>query len=74
MAKTVVMPKLGLTMKEGKLVKWYKQEGDKIESGDKLFSIETDKIRFVLKTWTSTFRHGSEILQGTQHNLQKSYL
>ncbi len=44
MAKTVVMPKLGLTMKEGKLVKWYKQEGDKIESGDKLFSIETDKI------------------------------
>ena len=44
MAKTVVMPKLGLTMKEGKLVKWYKQEGDKIKLGDKLFSIETDKI------------------------------
>ncbi|MDY0235253.1 MAG: dihydrolipoamide acetyltransferase family protein [Gudongella sp.] len=44
MAKIVVMPKLGLTMKEGKLVKWYKQEGDKIKSGDKLFSIETDKI------------------------------
>lgn len=44
MAKTVVMPKLGLTMKEGKLVKWYKQEGDIIKSGDKLFSIETDKI------------------------------
>lgn len=44
MAKTVVMPKLGLTMKEGKLVKWYKEEGDKIKSGDKLFSVETDKI------------------------------
>jgi pyruvate dehydrogenase E2 component (dihydrolipoamide acetyltransferase) len=44
MAKIVVMPKLGLTMKEGKLIKWYKQEGDKIQSGDKLFSIETDKI------------------------------
>ncbi|MCR3956912.1 MAG: 2-oxo acid dehydrogenase subunit E2 [Gudongella sp.] len=44
MAKRIVMPKLGLTMKEGKLAKWYKAEGDPIKSGDKLFSIETDKI------------------------------
>jgi pyruvate dehydrogenase E2 component (dihydrolipoamide acetyltransferase) len=44
MAKKIVMPKLGLTMKEGKLAKWYKAEGDPIKSGDKLFSIETDKI------------------------------
>ena len=44
MAKKIVMPKLGLTMKEGKLAKWYKSEGDPIKSGDKLFSIETDKI------------------------------
>ena len=44
MAKKIVMPKLGLTMKEGKLAKWYKQEGDQVQVGDKLFSIETDKI------------------------------
>ncbi|WP_422484664.1 dihydrolipoamide acetyltransferase family protein [Gudongella sp. DL1XJH-153] len=44
MAKKIVMPKLGLTMKEGKLAKWYKAEGDPIKIGDKLFSIETDKI------------------------------
>jgi pyruvate dehydrogenase E2 component (dihydrolipoamide acetyltransferase) len=44
MAKKIVMPKLGLTMKEGKLAKWYKAEGDPIKSGEKLFSIETDKI------------------------------
>lgn len=44
MAKKIVMPKLGLTMKEGKLGKWYKNENDEIKTGDKLFSIETDKI------------------------------
>jgi len=44
MAKKIVMPKLGLTMKEGKLAKWYKREGDQVQVGDKLFSIETDKI------------------------------
>lgn len=44
MAKKIVMPKLGLTMKEGKLAKWYKEEGDPVKSGDKLFCIETDKI------------------------------
>ena len=44
MAKKIVMPKLGLTMKEGKLGKWYKNENDEIKAGDKLFSIETDKI------------------------------
>lgn len=44
MAKKIVMPKLGLTMKKGKLVKWYKDEGDQVKVGDKIFSIETDKI------------------------------
>jgi pyruvate dehydrogenase E2 component (dihydrolipoamide acetyltransferase) len=44
MAKKIVMPKLGLTMKEGKLGKWYKNENDEVKAGDKLFSIETDKI------------------------------
>ena len=44
MAKKIVMPKLGLTMKKGKLMKWYKDEGDFVKLGDKIFSIETDKI------------------------------
>lgn len=37
------MPKLGFNMNEGKLVKWYKQEGDAVTKGENLFSIETDK-------------------------------
>jgi len=40
----VTMPKLGLTMKEGKVSKWYKSEGDAVEQGQDLFEVETEKI------------------------------
>jgi pyruvate dehydrogenase E2 component (dihydrolipoamide acetyltransferase) len=38
------MPKLGMTMKVGKLSKWYKNEGDSVEKGEDLFVVETEKI------------------------------
>ena len=37
------MPALSPTMTEGNITKWLKQEGDKIEPGDILAEIETDK-------------------------------
>jgi pyruvate dehydrogenase E2 component (dihydrolipoamide acetyltransferase) len=37
------MPALSPTMTEGNLVKWLKQEGDTVASGDVLAEIETDK-------------------------------
>lgn len=43
MAEIIIMPKLGFNMSEGKLVEWYKQEGDTVAKGENLFSIETDK-------------------------------
>jgi pyruvate dehydrogenase E2 component (dihydrolipoamide acetyltransferase) len=43
MAETVHMPKLGFDMAEGTLVRWVKAEGDKVEKGDVLAEIETDK-------------------------------
>lgn len=44
MAQDVIMPKWGLTMKEGKVVRWLKGEGDTVEAGEPLFEVETDKI------------------------------
>ncbi len=44
MAQEVIMPKWGLTMKEGKIVRWLKSEGDQVEAGEPLFEVETDKI------------------------------
>lgn len=40
---SVILPKLGLTMDEGQLVAWLKKEGDRIEAGEILFEVETDK-------------------------------
>lgn len=39
----VIMPKLGVTMTEGRIVKWLKAEGDYVKAGETLFEIETDK-------------------------------
>ena len=39
----VLMPALSPTMTEGNLVKWVKKEGDKINAGDIMCEIETDK-------------------------------
>ncbi|NIN65760.1 MAG: 2-oxo acid dehydrogenase subunit E2 [Anaerolineae bacterium] len=40
----VIMPKLGLTMEEGTIVRWLKEEGDTVEEGEILFEVQTDKV------------------------------
>ncbi len=44
MAREIVMPKLGLTMSEGTITKLHISEGDSVSKGDKIMSIETDKL------------------------------
>lgn len=43
MAHVVAMPKLGFDMAEGKLVRWLKAEGERVQKGEILAEIETDK-------------------------------
>jgi len=43
-ATPVLMPKLGLTMTKGTVLKWFKNEGEKVEKGDKLVLFETEKV------------------------------
>lgn len=40
----VLMPQLGETVAEGKILTWFKQVGDDVAVGDDLFEIETDKV------------------------------
>ncbi len=40
---TVYMPKLSPTMTEGVIAKWHKKVGDRVESGDVMLEISTDK-------------------------------
>lgn len=43
MPTKLTMPKLSPTMEEGTIVKWMKNEGDKVSEGDVLFEVATDK-------------------------------
>ena len=40
----IVMPKWGLSMKEGKVTGWLLEDGSKINAGDAILEVETDKI------------------------------
>ena len=49
----VIMPKLGLTMESGTIEKWHKKEGDKVEQGDILFEVMTDKVSLEVEAYNS---------------------
>lgn len=44
MSDSVLMPQLGETVAEGKILTWFKSIGDEIKEGDNLFEVETDKV------------------------------
>ena len=47
--KPIVMPKWGLSMKEGKVTGWLAEEGTKIDVGKEILEVETDKIAGVVE-------------------------
>jgi pyruvate dehydrogenase E2 component (dihydrolipoamide acetyltransferase) len=51
MATAIQMPALSPTMKEGKITKWLKKEGDKISSGDAVAECETDKSNLEIEAY-----------------------
>jgi pyruvate dehydrogenase E2 component (dihydrolipoamide acetyltransferase) len=40
----VILPKLSTTMDEGTIVRWLKKEGDRVQAGESLYELETDKV------------------------------
>ena len=50
---TVVMPKMGDTMEEGKILTWLKQEGDTVERGEALAEIETEKVNIEAEAFSA---------------------
>jgi pimeloyl-ACP methyl ester carboxylesterase len=44
MASELVMPKWGLSMQEGLIARWLKEEGEPVEKGEAVLEVETEKI------------------------------
>lgn len=55
MIKKVIMPKLGETMEEGIISKWLKKEGNKVEKGEPIFEVTTDKANFEVESTASGY-------------------
>src|SRR5919201_1839472 len=43
-AVDVVMPQMGVSVSEGTITKWLKQEGEEVEADENLLEISTDKV------------------------------
>jgi pyruvate dehydrogenase E2 component (dihydrolipoamide acetyltransferase) len=50
MGTNVVMPRLSVTMKEGTVGKWYKNEGDMVEKGEPIAEIMSEKATYDLES------------------------
>ena len=48
MAQKIIMPKQGLQMTEGTIIKWLVEEGGQVKEGDQLFEMETDKLTITI--------------------------
>ena len=67
MLTEVIMPKAGSEMEEGQIVKWLKKEGDKVEAGEIILEIMTDKVNMEIEAETSgtllkILKHDGEIV------------
>ena len=71
MAVAVIFPKLDEAMTSGKIVRWLKNEGDRVEKGEIILEIESEKTSFELEAETSgilsniTYQAGDEVPIGT---------
>lgn len=53
MATEVIMPKAGMDMEEGTVIKWLKNVGDSVETGEPLLEILTDKVNMEVEAEVS---------------------
>lgn len=67
MAAPVLMPALSPTMTEGTLSKWTRKEGDRINSGDVIAEIETDKATMEVEAVDSGFLARILVPEGSEN-------
>ena len=66
MSQAITMPALSDTMSNGRLVKWVKKSGDKINKGDVIAEVETDKAVMEVEAFQDGYLSGPLAAEGTE--------
>jgi pyruvate dehydrogenase E2 component (dihydrolipoamide acetyltransferase) len=53
MAKSVIMPRFGMTQEEAEIVNWLCEEGSRVEQGDPICEVTTDKVNMEVEAPTT---------------------
>ncbi|MDE3179992.1 MAG: 2-oxo acid dehydrogenase subunit E2 [Acidobacteriota bacterium] len=64
MKHQIIMPDLGQTTEEGKIVRWLKRPGDKIAQGDQLLEVETDKVTMEVESYKAGYLRALLVNEG----------
>jgi pyruvate dehydrogenase E2 component (dihydrolipoyllysine-residue acetyltransferase) len=64
MKHNIIMPDLGQTLDEGKVVRWLKKPGDRISKGDVLLEVETDKVTMDVEAYKAGFLRSLLVEEG----------
>ncbi len=57
MSEKILLPKLAMAMKQGKIVEWKIKEGEWVETGDIVMVIETEKVTYECESPASGYLH-----------------
>ncbi|MEE9519409.1 MAG: biotin/lipoyl-containing protein, partial [bacterium] len=64
MAYAITMPQLSDTMEEGRILKWFKEEGDEVEAGEIIAEIESDKADIEFEVYRDGVLHKILVPEG----------
>src|SRR5580700_11105904 len=55
MTHNIIMPDLGQTVAEGKILRWLKKPGEPVARGEALLEVETDKVTMEVESYRSGY-------------------
>ena len=64
MTHNIIMPDLGQTVAEGKILRWLKKPGDSVTRGEALLEVETDKVTMEVESYRSGYLRAILIREG----------
>lgn len=64
MAKEFFIPKLGQTVEEVMIIQWLVEDGEKVERGQEILEVETDKAVFSIEANANGYLHRGPYSEG----------